>query len=235
MYHTRKSMSQHNSLDMQTNATDYVSGFLKGVFGMIPIVGPAVQELLGIIIPNQRMDRVARFVEALGKELAELKEDVDSLNKKLADEKYSSLFYKACVGSADAYSNERIEYIKNIFIYGLYQTDLQTYKSEGLLNLLNRVTDIEIVYLRFYYLLKWDLKRFGEYREIAGIFTLQPVIHTGMTREAIDDEVAKIIYLNNLLSYGLLEIEIDKNGKEKHKCSSVGDLLIRTIDKEEID
>lgn len=228
-------MSQQNSIDMQTNATDYTTSLLKSVFGAIPIVGPAAQELLGIIIPNQRMERVVRFVEALGKELEELKEDVDSLNEKLADEKYSSLFYKACVGSADAYSNERIEYIKNIFVYGLHQTDLQTYKSEGLLNLLNRVTDIEIVYLRFYYLSKWNLERFREYQKITGIDILQPVIQGGMTREAIDDEVAKRIYLNNLLSYGLLEIEIDKKGKEKYKCSSVGDLLIRTIDKEDMD
>jgi len=226
-------MSQENSLDLQANSTDYITSLVKSTFGVIPIVGPAAQELLGVIIPNQRMDRVVGFVKALGKELEELKEDVDSLNEKLSDDKYSSLFYKACVGSADAYSDERIGYIKNIFIYGLQQMDLQTYKAEGLLNLLNRVTDIEIVYLKFYYLLKWNLERFREYQKVTGIDFLQPVIHSGMTREAIDNEVAKKIYLNNLLSYGLLEIEVDKKGKEKFKCSSVGGLLIRTIDKEE--
>lgn len=226
--------NQENSLDLQTNSRDYTTSLLKSTFGVIPIVGPAAQELLGIIIPNQRMDRVVRFIEALGKELEELKEDVDSLNEKLSDDKYSSLFYKSCVGSADAYSDERIEYIKNIFVYGLQQKDLQTYKAEGLLNLINRVTDIEIVYLRFYYLSKWNIERFREYQKVTGINILQPVIHGGMTREAIDNEVAKRIYLNNLLSYGLLEIEVDKKGKEKLKCSSVGDLLIRTIDKEEV-
>lgn len=226
-------MNNRNSLDLKTNSTDYATSLLKSTFGVIPIVGPVAQELLGIIIPNQRMDRVVRFVETLGRELDKLNEDVDSLNEKLSDDKYSSLFYKACVGSADAYSNERIEYIKNIFVYGLYQTDLETYKAEGLLNLLNRITDIEIVYLRFYYLAKHDLERFREYQKITGIDILQPVIHGGMTREAIDNEVAKMIYLNNLLSYGLLEIEDDKKGKKKFQCSLVGDLLIRTIDKED--
>lgn len=184
-------MSQQNSLGLQTNATDYTTSLLKNVFGAIPIVGPASQDLLGIIIPNQRMDRVVRFVEALSKELGEMKEEIDSLNERLLDDRYTSLFYKACVGSADAYSDERIEYIKNIFVYGLQQTDLETYKAEGLLNLLNRVTDIEIVYLRFYYVSKWNIGQFREYQKVTSINTLLPLIHGGMTQDAKDDEVAK--------------------------------------------
>lgn len=112
--------------------------------------------------------------------------------------------------------------------------DLQTYKAEGLLNLINRVTAIEIVYLRFCYLAKWNLDRFREYQKVTGIEILQPVIHGGMVREAMNDDVAKRIYLSNFLIYGLLEIGIDKKGKERYKCSSVGGLLIRTIDKEEV-
>lgn len=223
------------AIDLQADFRDYTTSILKSVFGAIPIVGPAAQELLGIIIPRQRMDRVITFVELLSQDLKELREDFESFLSRISDVKYSSLFYKACVGSADAYSEERIKYIKNIFIYGLRQTDMQVYKAEALLNLLNRVTDIEIVYLRMYYLLKWNLERFKEYQEKTGLFILQPNIYSGMTHEEIDDEVAKKIYLNNLVSYGLLETKLDKRGKLKYKCSSVGDLLIRTIDKEEVD
>jgi hypothetical protein len=222
--------NQEEKINLQTNLTDYTTSILKSVFGLIPIVGPVAQELLGIIIPRQRMDRVVKFVELLSEDFNKIRVDFDSFLSKVSDARYSTLFYKACVGSADAYSEERIKYIKNIFVYGLEQKDMQVYKAEGLLNLLNKVTDIEIVYLRCYYLYKWDLQGFKEYQAKTGLYILQPNIHGGMSREEIDDEVAKSIYLRNLVSYGLLEIELDIRGKSKYKCSSVGDLLIRTID-----
>lgn len=224
--------NQEKFIDLQTNYTDKSISILKSAFGLMPIAGPAAIELLGVIIPNQRMDRVVRFVELLNKDLEELREDFESFISKVSEDKYSSLFYKACAASADAYAKERIEYIKNIFIYGMQQVDMQIYKAEGLLNLLNKVTDVEIVYLRFYYLLKWDIAGMKKYQTMIGLNPIQPCIHGGMSSEEIDDEVAKRIYLNNLVSYGLLETEFDKKGKLKYKCSSVGDLLVRTIDKE---
>lgn len=218
--------------ELSNNTTDYITSVVKSVFGAIPIAGPTAQELLGIIIPNQRMDRVVRFIELLGAEFEILHDQAEVLINRMREEQYSSLFYKACVGSADSFSYDRIDYIKNIFVYGLQQSNMQIYKAEALLNLLNRVTDIEIAYLRVYYLMKWDLTQMREYQEKTGLQLLRPNIYGGMTREEADDEVAKGIYLNNLVSYGLLEIEYDKKGKVKYKCSSVGDLLIRTIYKD---
>lgn len=225
------SKTKKELLELSNNATDYITSAVKSAFGVIPIAGPAAQELLGIIIPNQRMDRVVRFIELLGAEFEILHEQVEMLLNRMKGSHYSSLFYKACVGSADSLNSERINYIKNIFVYGLQQDDLQIYKAEGLLNLLNRITDIEVVYLRFYYLLNWDVTQAKEYQEKTGIQFFLPIIEGGMTREELDNEVAKGVYLNNLVNYGLLEIKRDKKGKGQYKCSSIGDLLIRTIDK----
>ncbi|QNO13362.1 hypothetical protein HYG86_00535 [Alkalicella caledoniensis] len=72
-----------NSLDLQNNSRDYTTSLLKSTFGAIPIVGPAAQELLGIVIPNQRMDRVVRFVEFLGKEIDGLKVEIKSFEEKV--------------------------------------------------------------------------------------------------------------------------------------------------------
>lgn len=112
------------------------------------------------------------------------------------------------------------------------QTDSEIYKSEALLNLLNRVTDIELVYLRLYYLFQVDMLRAKKYQESIGLSVLTPIIRGGMIRDELDNEVAKAMYLNNLVSCGLIEIKDEKQGKPTYKCSRVGDFLIRTIDQE---
>lgn len=34
----------------------------KGIFGTIPIAGPLISEIVGSLIPNQRMDRIERLL-----------------------------------------------------------------------------------------------------------------------------------------------------------------------------
>ncbi len=50
---------------LQTNTTDYVAALSRGTFGTIPFVGPIAAEIIGHVIPNQRADRIVRFVELL--------------------------------------------------------------------------------------------------------------------------------------------------------------------------
>ena len=127
-------MDKNEIKKMQTNSVDIITSTLKASVGVVPIAGPALQELLSLTIPNQRLERVVNFIEILSFELVEYKDKTDELITKMSEEPYSSLFYKVCVGSADSHSDERIEYIKNIFLYGLNQKEIQIYKAEGLLN-----------------------------------------------------------------------------------------------------
>jgi hypothetical protein len=43
--------------------TDYGVSAAKGLAGLIPGIGGIVAEIIGAVIPNQRVDRIARFLE----------------------------------------------------------------------------------------------------------------------------------------------------------------------------
>lgn len=223
-------MDNKNELaELRYNKTDFITSTLKGVFGIIPFAGPAAQELLGAIIPRQRMDRVVVFIEKLASEFENLQEQYDELISRMYEPKYSSLFYKSCVYSADSVTPERIDYIKNLFVYGLNQVENEIDKAEALLNLLNKINDTEVVYLRLYYLYKWDVSAARDFQALQGIEPIQPNIHGGMSQAEKDSQTSKKIFIDNLLGLGLFETEINKQGKTHIKCSSVGDLLIRKV------
>src|SRR5688572_12945703 len=71
-----------------TNA-DRIALVLKGAAGTIPVVGGAIAELVGSIIPGQRMDRLVDFVERLGRKLAHVERDV--LDARMRQEEFTDL------------------------------------------------------------------------------------------------------------------------------------------------
>ena len=54
-----------NTPALDNRAVDYVLNAVKAAVGPIPIVGPLVSELVGVVIPNQRLDRIAKFLVEL--------------------------------------------------------------------------------------------------------------------------------------------------------------------------
>jgi len=215
--------------NLRYNRTDFITSTLKGVFGIIPFAGPTAQELLGAIIPKQRMDRVVVFVEKLATEFERFQDQYKELVDRMYEPRYSSLFYKACVYSADSISVERIEYIKNLFLFGLSQEDIEADKAEALMNLLSRINDTEVIYLEYYHLYKWNVQKAKEFQNRLKLEPLKPNIYGGMSQDSRDSQISKQIFIDNLMSLGLFEAEINKQGKKNIKCSSVGDLLIRRI------
>ena len=102
---------------------------------------------------------------------------MEGLPERMYQPEYYSLFYKACVCSAESVGEEKIEYVKNIFIKGLFSTDRDLVGYESLLSLLNNLNNIELVYLRLYYLFKWDITQAKEYQKATGYSILTLLIH----------------------------------------------------------
>ena len=50
---------------MKSNVKDLATIFGKGLVGAIPFVGPLAAEIVGSIIPNQRIDRIETFLKML--------------------------------------------------------------------------------------------------------------------------------------------------------------------------
>lgn len=214
--------------DLSYNNRDKFTMVLKGAFGAIPYAGPMMQELIGVIIPQQRLDRVVMFVEKLSETLEENEIEIEKLKEKLSSPEYSSFVFRTCQNVADSISEEKINYIRNIFINGINNESEELSQYESLMSLLNKINDSEIVYLRTYYLFHWDMEKAKKYQQDTGLAFLTPVKSLGMSQEELDKETIKEIYLNNLVNLGLL-IEELKNGHTRYKCSNIGSLLVRNI------
>ncbi len=53
-------MTSEKSLD--TNRTDLLTSFSKSALSIVPIAGPFLSEIVGTIIPNQRIDRIIEYI-----------------------------------------------------------------------------------------------------------------------------------------------------------------------------
>jgi len=58
---------------LSNRGLDYLVASLRSVTGLIPGAGPFVSELLTVIIPNQRIDRIRDFVRILDSKLQKFK------------------------------------------------------------------------------------------------------------------------------------------------------------------
>ena len=80
--------------DISTNnSADYVASLAKSALGVIPFAGSLLVEIAGNIIPNQRIDRIAKYAEALNTRLSSLKEAVVKAN-------ISNAFYSISLSSS---------------------------------------------------------------------------------------------------------------------------------------
>jgi len=82
-------MKEEKAVNLKDNNIDRAVSLTKGVLGAVPVVGSIMAEVVGAIIPNQRIDRITRFVEILEKKLDEINQDIIRL--KVQDEYFIDL------------------------------------------------------------------------------------------------------------------------------------------------
>jgi hypothetical protein len=57
--------AERSDISLESEAPDKAATTLKGLLGIIPGVGSVLQEAVGVVIPNQRIDRVVRTMKIL--------------------------------------------------------------------------------------------------------------------------------------------------------------------------
>lgn len=67
-------MTNSNEQTLVSRPIDLVTSVVKGAIGAVPIAGPLLAEIAGTLIPNQRVDRLAKYAETLGERLASIEE-----------------------------------------------------------------------------------------------------------------------------------------------------------------
>ena len=51
--------------NLERNNQDLIAIVGKSIVGVIPIIGPLLSEIVGTVIPNQRIDRLIKYVNVL--------------------------------------------------------------------------------------------------------------------------------------------------------------------------
>ncbi|MGL4997286.1 MAG: hypothetical protein ACRC6G_14075, partial [Deefgea sp.] len=137
-------MNTENQLSNQKQ--DYTASALRGVLGAVPFVGSALSEVVGHIIPNQRMDRLVDFATRLSAKLDA--HQVALVRERILKPEGTDILEEAMWQSARSLSEERREQIASIVKNGLTEKILDLIQTKKILYILGQVSDLELIILR---------------------------------------------------------------------------------------
>lgn len=205
-----------NTNELDENKLDKIISVTKPFLGYLSStddpISPVIIELLGNLIPNQRIDRIAKFLKILERKFVDL--NISSEQMSLNIENHKEYFYLLESGLFNAYrasSDNRLEYIASIIANGLTKEQIQESQYIYLLNILSELNDEEIIWLRFY--LEPTLGCDKEFREKHINVLERPRTFIGAPEENLNKAALQDSYLEHLDRLGLIEskIQIDKN------------------------
>jgi len=131
-----------------TGSSDILANVLRGSLGAVPVVGAALAELVGVVIPNQRIERAEGFLLLLAAELSSLIERSRLSESLLTTETAADLVEEGIAQAIRARSEERLAYIARLVAKGLEQTEVDILLSIRLVRLMAEIDDGELLLLR---------------------------------------------------------------------------------------
>lgn len=220
------------------STTDYVVSAAKSALGTIPFIGSLLTEIAGTIIPNQRVDRIAKFAEELDRKISEIEKT--KISESIKTEEFTDLIEEALRQASRSTSDERRGYLASIIARGLASEDITFAESKELTKLLGELSDIEVIWLRSYQVntIGGDEEFRTKHAEV--LERLTPTL--GSPRAVLDRAAIQGKYKKHLIDLGLIKGVIAKNrdgnpalessGDFKisyYQITSLGDLLLRWI------
>lgn len=232
--------SDSNKNQLQNTAIDYVTSGVKATLGAVPFAGSLLSEIAGAVIPKQRIDRITDFAQRLERRIAHLERD--AVRSEMDDEEFTDLVEESLRQAARATSEERREYLASLLANSLSEEAVEHSESRHLLRLLGELSDVEVIWLRFYDDPAMDGdKQFRALHEAV----LEPIAaHIGSTQDERDKAALQKSYKAHLERLGLiagkLKTDRDKNPeldqmsgefkRQSYRTTSLGRLLLRSID-----
>jgi hypothetical protein len=145
-----KATEHFSRIDTAPSYTDRIATVADLTFGAIPVIGPIVAKIAGEIIPNQRVDRMAKLLEVLWSQVRLMDADQEKLKAAFNRPDFVDLLEDGFQQAARALSDERLAYIASLLKEGLIGDQMQDVEVKKLLYLLNEINDIEVIVLRSY-------------------------------------------------------------------------------------
>jgi hypothetical protein len=223
---------------MSTKGTDIAAIIGKGLFGAIPFVGPLAAEIIGAIIPNQRIETLLRLLETKISE-----EDKEKVKQRIVCPESVDLIEDGFVQASRALSEERKEYIASLLKNSLTDDQLKHIEYKRLLSILGELNDLEVLILKSLTFLHGEegSKEFWEKHEKA---LDEPIAYLGSPQEEWDKFEIYKTHKEHLVRLGLLKIRFNKPNKgevpefDEHTgmikaqgfdITSLGELFVRSI------
>jgi hypothetical protein len=208
---------EHN---LGVGRSDLAAVIAKGLVGAVPGIGAIAAEIVGAIIPNQRLDRIVEVLRRLDEKVRDL--DRGMLNERMKRPESVDLLEDGLHQASRALSPERREYIASMLKNGLSKDDLTHIEQKKLLSILGELNDAEILLLKFYSLFPNEKRKFAEQHQ--ELF-LPVSVHLGSPQGDLDKAALGKSYKNKLIQMGLL-----RSADVGYDVNSLGSLLLRYID-----
>lgn len=225
---------------LKSNATDYAVSGVKAVLGAIPFAGSLLSEIAGNVIPQQRIDRIADFAERLERRIAHL--EVATVTNEINDEEFTDLVEESLRQAARSTSPERREYLASVVANSLSKEAVEHSESRHLLSLLNELSDVEVVWLRFYVNPTFDGD--SDFRERHNQLLAPIPADSSSSQAELDKAALQQSYKDHLERLGLIagKVKTDRNKspefdkfkgefkRHSYQTTALGRLLLRSID-----
>lgn len=211
--------------NLEPTSQDRLASVAKGVVGACPLIGSLAAEVIGALIPHQRLDRVVEFLRNLDAEISRLDSRLENFEKNVATSEGLDLMEEGLMQASRSVSSERKARLARIVGRSLTSDEIKYEESRKLLNLYRDLTDPEILWLLYYSLN--PVIGAGPHRDLVNAHpeVLKPISREiGVPQEQIDRAALQDSYKNTLLRFGLLEMQ-----GQSHQISSLGRLLVRYI------
>ncbi|HFD4059221.1 TPA: hypothetical protein ACF3XS_002964 [Vibrio parahaemolyticus] len=227
---------------MSTNKSDVAAILGKGMVGAIPFIGPLAAEIVGSVIPNQRVDRIESMLQLLEAKLDGMEQS--ALKQKIMQPEYVDLVEDCFIQASRALSTERQDYIASLLKNSLSEEQVKYTEYKKLLTILSDLNDVEIIQLKSYSLYN-DSDEYEEFWNTHEDILTPPLVYMDSSEEDFDQEAFFSAYKMRLVALGLLKIKYkkpsrgqlpefdEKTGMIKasgHDITQLGRLLLKSID-----
>lgn len=186
---------------------DLIAAAGRSVVGIIPVIGPLLAEIVDHLVPNQRMDRLALYVNELELRLSQAEEKV--IRASLTQPANLALAEDGFIAASRSITRERTTYIASIVAKGLTNEDIESNRQRYLLGLLSELNDEEILWLRYY--LNPTFGGDQDFREKHSQIFKPARSHIGGEESELDKNAIQESYLEHLDRLGLLKGSIRIN------------------------
>jgi hypothetical protein len=193
-------LKTQQELNTESAQSEIANAFLRSLASYVPSIGPFLAQVIGVVIPNQKMDRLVAFAKVLGDRIKYLEDDIVKLRMETPE--FTDLLEDGLVQASRALTDERRQYIAALLTTCITSEALAHLEEKKLLWLLGELNDAEVLTLKFFSLSLGEKQGFATlHKELFAPLD----VSFGAPELNVDKGALRNSYRNRLLELGLLE------------------------------